>query len=159
MTDLLETVVENRYIVQPNHTNTHGTAHGGRVVKWMDDVGAMAAMRFSGEACVTARMDQVNFEGPVPSGEIALVTAFVYDAGETSVDVRVEAFREDPFDGERELTTESDFVYVAVDEEYRPTSVPELTVGSEEAQELRDAALGEGTAMDLDDESSGKSVE
>jgi len=155
MTDLLETVVENRWIVQPNHTNTHGTAHGGRVVKWMDDVGAMAAMRFAGEACVTARMDQVNFEGPVPAGEIAMVTAFVYDAGRTSIDVRVEAFRETPFDGTRELTTESDFVYVAIDEQHRPTEVPELTVGSEEARELRQAALGEEMAMEPENRSSG----
>jgi acyl-CoA hydrolase len=148
MTELLNTVIENRWIVQPTHTNVHGTAHGGRVVKWMDDVGAMSAMRFSGEACVTARMDQVNFEGPIPSGEIALVTAFVYDAGETSIDVRVEAFREHPLDGERELTTESDFVYVAVDENQQPTAVPELTVHGEEAEALRAAALDGETVAD-----------
>lgn len=148
MTELLETVIENRWIVQPTHTNVHETAHGGRVVKWMDDVGAMAAMRFSGEACVTARMDQVNFEGPIPAGEIALVTGFVYDAGETSINVRVEAFREHPLDGTRELTTESDFVYVAIDETQTPTQVPELTVHGEEAQALREAALDGETIAD-----------
>jgi len=48
MTDLIETVIENREMVQPNHANMLETAHGGHVMKWMDEVGAMSAMRFSG---------------------------------------------------------------------------------------------------------------
>jgi len=49
MTDLIETVIENREMVQPNHANMLETAHGGHVMKWMDEVGAMSAMRFRGD--------------------------------------------------------------------------------------------------------------
>ncbi len=38
MTDLLETLIENREMVQPNHANMLGTAHGGNVMKWMDEI-------------------------------------------------------------------------------------------------------------------------
>ncbi|WP_049925109.1 acyl-CoA thioesterase [Halopiger goleimassiliensis] len=141
MTDLMETLVENREMVQPNHANMLGSAHGGNVMKWMDEVGAMSAMRFSGETCVTARVNSMNFERPISVGDTAYITAYVYDAGRSSVKVRLIAEREDLRTREREQTTESYFVYVAIDEENRPTSVPELTVSTDRGEELRAAAL------------------
>lgn len=141
MTDLVETYIKNRHLIQPNHTNNLNTAHGGNVMKWMDVDGALSAMRFAGETCVTARMDQVNFVQPIPVGETALVQAYVYDSGRTSVNVRLKAFRENPRTGDRELTTDSFFVYVAIDEDRNPTPVPELTVDTERGRELRDEAL------------------
>ena len=145
MTDVMDTYIENRHLIQPNHTNNFDMAHGGNVMKWMDTDGALSAMRFAGETCVTARMDQVNFVQPIPRGDTALIRAYAYEAGETSVRVRLKAFRENPQTGETELTTESFFVYVAIDEDHEPTEVPDLTVGSERGEELRNEALkGEG---------------
>lgn len=141
MTDLMDTYIENRHLVQPNHTNNYSMAHGGNVMKWMDVVGALSAMRFAGQTCVTARMDQVNFVQPIPVGDTALIQAFAYEAGRTSVRVRLKAFRENPQTGETELTTESFFVYVAIDDDHEPTPVPELTVNSERGKELRESAL------------------
>ncbi|MEE6210307.1 acyl-CoA thioesterase [Salarchaeum sp. III] len=145
MPSVMETYVENREMVQPNHANTHGTAHGGNVMKWMDEIGAMSAMRFAGEEVVTARMNQVNFGRPIPVGDTALIEAYVYAAGSTSMRVRLRTFRENPRTGEREQTTESFFVYVAVDDDGQPTAVPEVTVETDEGEEYRRIALeGEG---------------
>ncbi len=141
MTTLMDTYIENRELVQPNHTNMLGKTHGGNVMKWMDEVGAMASMRFAGETCVTARVDSMNFELPIRVGDSALVTAYVYDAGETSVKTRVTVEREDLRTGESEFTTESYFVYVAIDEDERPTAVPSLSVSSERGETLRQRAL------------------
>jgi len=141
MPDLMETFLENRWMVQPNHANSLGTTHGGNVLKWMDEVGAMAAMRFAGRDCVTARMDQVDFVQPIPVGETALVEAYVYETGRSSVRVRLRVFREDPRSGERELTTESYSVYVAIDDDRDPVEVPPLTVATDEGHRLRQAAL------------------
>lgn len=141
MTDLMDTYIENRHLIQPNHTNNLNTAHGGNVMKWMDVDGALSAMRFAGRTCVTARMDQVNFVQPIPRGNTALIRAYVYKAGKTSVHVRLKAFRENPQTGETELTTESFFIYVAIDEDHEPTLVPELTVSSEKGEKLREEAL------------------
>lgn len=145
MPDLLSTRITNRWIVQPNHANIVDTAHGGNVVKWMDEAGAMAAMRFAGETCVTVRMNQVDFKQPIRTGDTALIDAYVYEAGTSSVRVRIRAYRENIRTGERELTSESYFVYVAIDEDRTPTPVPELTVESEEGRDLHDAAI-EGEA-------------
>ncbi len=49
MPTVLETYIENRWMVQPNHSNHLGSTHGGTVLKWMDELGAMSAMRFAGE--------------------------------------------------------------------------------------------------------------
>ncbi|ELZ35051.1 acyl-CoA hydrolase [Halogeometricum pallidum JCM 14848] len=141
MIDVEETYIENRVLVHPNDTNNYDMAHGGNVMKWMDEVGAMSAMRFAGETCVTARMESVNFHRPIPRGDAALIESYVYAAGRTSVKVRLRVFREDPLTGDTELTTESYFVYVAVDEDGEPTEVPELETNTEYGRELIETAL------------------
>jgi acyl-CoA hydrolase len=141
MPELMDTYLENRQRVQPTHANNYETAHGGNVVKWMDEVGALSAMRFAGESCVTASIDQVNFERPIPVGDTVVIESYVYAAGRTSVRVRLQAWREDPLSGDRERTTGSCFVYVAVDEDGDPVPVPELTVEGEESERLRETAM------------------
>ena len=141
MASISETFIENRERVQPNDTNNYGTAHGGNVVKWMDEVGVMAATRHAGEDCVTARINELDFSRPVPQGENCVIEAYVYDTGRTSLKVRVSAYRENPRTGEREQTTDSYFVFVAIDADRKPTPVPELQVASEQCRKLREAAL------------------
>lgn len=141
MVDLMDTYLENRSRIQPNHTNNYGNAHGGNIMKWMDEVGAMSAMRMAGETCVTANIEGMDFKRPVPGGDTAVIRAYVYEAGRTSVRVRLQAFREQPRSGEVEQTTESTFVFVAIDEDNDPTPVPELTVSSERGQRLKEEAL------------------
>ena len=143
MVELMTTFIQDRNRIQPHHANNLGTAHGGYVLRWMDEVGAMSAMRFASEPCVTAHIDSVDFELPLELGDIALVEAYVYDAGRTSVRVRVRAYGEDPLTGDSELTTESYFVFVAIDEDRRPVEVPELTVSTAEGRRLREQAIGE----------------
>ena len=141
MPDLLDTHLENRWLVQPNHANSLGTTHGGDVLKWMDELGVLSAMRFAGENCVTASIDGVEFRRPIPVGETAVVDAYVYETGRTSVSIRVRVHRENPRTGGRKFTTESYAVYVAVDSDGDPTPVPDLTVDSERGERLRADAL------------------
>jgi acyl-CoA hydrolase len=140
MPTLLDTRIENRQFVYPQHANNRGTVHGGHVMRWMDEGGAMAAVRFAGGPAVTASVDGLDFHRPVPVGDILVVEAYVYDTGRTSMTVRLRADREDPRTGARERTTESDFVFVAVDGDGRPTPVPELRVETDRGRELRAAA-------------------
>ena len=141
MTSVSDTYIENRQRVQPTHTNNHATAHGGNVVKWMDEVGAMSAMRHAGETCVTARINRLDFKRPIPQGDICVIESYAYATGRTSVRVHLRAFREKPRSGAREETTESYFVFVAVDDDGKPVQVPELAVETDRCRELRAAAL------------------
>ena len=141
MPTLMDTYIENRERVQPNHANNYETAHGGIVMKWMDEIGAMSAMRFAGETCVTASVDHMDFRRPIPVGDTTVIESYVYDAGRTSVKVHLRAFREKPRTGEREKTTQSYFVYVAVDDDGEPTTVPEFAVETDRETELLEAAV------------------
>ncbi|PCR91857.1 acyl-CoA thioesterase [Natrinema ejinorense] len=138
MPTLLETRIKNRFRVQPNHANNNDTLHGGNLMKWLDEVSAMSAMRFAGETCVTARVNELDFERPIRIGDTALVEAYVYDSGRTSVHVALRAWREEPRSGETEKTTESTFTFVAIDENGETVPVPDLSVETEEGERLRD---------------------
>jgi len=140
MVELMDTFIEDRNSVHPHHANPLGTAHGGRVLHWMDEVAAMSAMRFAGQPCVTAHINSVDFERPLQIGDIAFLEAYVYQAGRTSVRVRVRAYGEDPLTGEREQTTESYFVFVAIDENNTPVEVPPLTATTAAAEQLIEEA-------------------
>ena len=141
MATISETRIENHERVQPNDTNNYSSAHGGKIVKWMDEVGAMSAMRHAGTTCVTARINSLDFRRPIPQGDICVIDSYAYATGQTSIRVRITASREAPRTGQREQTTDSYFVYVAVDDEHESTTVPELTVESDTDRKLREAAV------------------
>ena len=137
---LMDSYTEMTEMLLPNDTNTLGRALGGAVLHWMDLAGAISAMRFSGLQCVTAAMDHVDFISPIDEGEVAIVEAYVFDTGRTSVDVKVDVLAEDPREGEPRETTTSFFTFVALDEDGKPAPVPDLEVPTENQRALRDAA-------------------
>lgn len=141
MVDLANSRVQNRHRIQPNDTNHYGTAHGGVVMLWMDETAALSAVRFAGEWCVTAHIHDVDFFTPVPAGDTLFLDAYVYAAGQTSCTIRLRAYREDPKTGDRELTTDSQFVFVAVDEERQTVSVPALETPTDEEAALQTDAI------------------
>ncbi|AUV83132.1 acyl-CoA thioesterase [Salinigranum rubrum] len=133
-----DTYIQNRERIQPNQTNNYDTAHGGIVMHLMDEIGAMSAMRFAGETCVTARVESLDFRRPIPRGDIAVVEAWVYEAGRTSVKVRLRVDREDPRTGESERTSDSTFTFVAVDTEGVPLEVPDVAIETDRDRDLRE---------------------
>ncbi|WP_433624640.1 acyl-CoA thioesterase [Halomicrococcus sp. NG-SE-24] len=137
---LMDSYTEMTELLLPNDTNNLGRALGGVVLHWMDICGAIAAMRFSNQQCVTASMDHVDFISPIDLGEVAVVEAFVFSTGRTSVDVKVNVRAEDPRTGEERETTTSFFTFVALDESGTPTPVPDLECPTENQQSLCDAA-------------------
>lgn len=141
MVTISDTYIENRERIQPDDTNNYGSAHGGNVMRWMDEIGALCAMRHAGETCVTASVNDLDFRRPIPQGDTCVIVGYAYATGRTSIRVRLRAFHEDPRTGEREQTSDSYFVFVATDGDGSPTPVPELEVGSERCERLRKAAL------------------
>jgi acyl-CoA hydrolase len=71
----------------------------------MDICGAIASLRFSNQAVVTASMDHVDFKAPLDLGEIAVIEAYVYDTGRTSINVKVDVHAENPRAGDTRETT------------------------------------------------------
>jgi acyl-CoA hydrolase len=138
---LSESHTEMTEMLLPDSTNALGRALGGVVLHWMDICGAISAMRFANQQCVTASMDHVDFIAPIDVGEIAVIKAYVFNTGQTSVDVKVDVHSEDPRTGEIQETTTSFLTYVAIDDEGHPTAVPDVVCEEEAEAELRDAAV------------------
>lgn len=113
-------------LVFPKDTNYLGTAFGGFVLSLMDKAASVAAVRHAGGAVVTARMDGVDFRVPIQVGDAVALDARVVRVGRTSMTIQVDVYRENMASGDQQLATTGFFVFVAVDAEGRPRSVPPL---------------------------------
>ncbi|MFB6347153.1 MAG: acyl-CoA thioesterase [bacterium] len=141
MPSLMDSYVESSQFVQPNDTNAMNVAHGGNVVKWMDEIGGLAAMRFSGEICVTAGMDRVDFHHPIKLGNSANIEAYVFRTGTTSLSVFIRVSAEDLLESTDQITTESLFTYVAISVEQEPIEVPDLSITTTQEERLQQKAI------------------
>jgi acyl-CoA hydrolase len=110
-------------LVMPNRTNHHGNLFGGHALGLMDHAGWVAATRRARRTMVTVASDRVEFKVPVRAGQLVELVARVAKVGRTSVTVGVEMWAEDVASGERRLATTGRFVFVAVDDDGRPTPI------------------------------------
>jgi acyl-CoA hydrolase len=133
---LIESHVTSVERIQPNQANNYENAHGGEVVKLMDELAAISAMRVAGETCVTASIGSVDFESPIPVGHVVELSAYVYEAGRTSLGVRVTVESRDPRDRAATRTTSACFRMVAVDSDGEPVPVPDVSAETDREREL-----------------------
>lgn len=113
-------------IVLPNDTNTLGNLLGGRLMHFIDLVGAMAAYRHSRTHVVTAAMDHIDFLQPVRVGDLLTLKSRVNRAFSTSMEVGVKAWVENTQTGVMLHVASAYLVFVAIDQHGRRVKVPEL---------------------------------
>ncbi len=101
-------------------------------MKWVDEAGAIAAMRHANRPVVTIAVDSMTFKSPVLVGQLLTLDAKVTYVGRTSIEVGVAVTAEDPIRGTITHTNSAYLVYVALDDQLRPTSVPGLSCESDE---------------------------
>ncbi len=110
-------------LIMPNHTNHQGTLFGGHALGLMDHAGWVAATRCARHTMVTVASDRVEFKVPVRAGQLVELVARVTKVGRTSVTVGVDMYAEEVLSGERRLATSGSFVFVAIDDDGRPTPI------------------------------------
>jgi len=140
MVRLIDSYTETSEVVMPDATNNLGRALGGWVLHRMDLGGVVAARRFAQSQVVTASIERVDFHAPIDLGDIAVLTAYVYDVGETSMQVRVDVTAERPSESVERDTASSHLTFVAIDDAENVQPVPELTAETAEERRLREAA-------------------
>lgn len=118
--------------MMPEHANPGGSVHGGLIMKMVDEAGAIAAMRHAQRRVVTIAMDSMTFKSPVEVGQLVTMESKVTYVGRTSVEVSVRVLAEDPVRGTVTHTNSAYLVYVALDDNLRPTPVPGLIPATEE---------------------------
>jgi acyl-CoA hydrolase len=125
---------ESVYSVLPEDTNIHGNLFGGRLVEWIDKIGALVAIRHSRKNVVTANIDSLSFIEPITLGDSVILRSWINYAGITSMEIEVVAFAEKRADGKKILACTAYLTYVAIDENSRPTPVPKLILKNAEEQ-------------------------
>ena len=130
------TVADSRSVLVhwmgPTDANSAGFVHGGVVMKLVDEVAGLAAVRHSHRRVVTAAADRMTFLQPIHVGELVTLNASVNAAWTTSMEVGVRVLAENPRTGEVRHTNTAYLTMVAVDDEGRPASVPALLADSPE---------------------------
>jgi uncharacterized protein (TIGR00369 family) len=129
-------------MMQPEHANSQGVVHGGWIMKLVDEAGALAAMRHARHRTVTVAIDTMVFRLPIRIGNLVILDAEVTYAGHTSMEVEVDVVAENPITGERTHTNTAYLVYVAIDDNGKPTRIPPLLTETPEEQSRMDAAKG-----------------
>ena len=127
-------------VMGPQDTNGLGNVHGGVIMKMVDEAGGFAAMRHARRPCVTVVMDSMTFMEPVRVGMLVTCNAELTYVGRTSMEVRVQVVTENPIEGISRLSNTAYLVYVALDDEGRPTPVPPLDYETEEEQHRAEQA-------------------
>jgi 4-hydroxybenzoyl-CoA thioesterase len=97
---------------------------GGRVLKWIDKAAFGCAAGWCATYCVTAYVGNVNFVRPIHAGDLVEVAAQLVLTGRSSMHVLVTVRAGPIMTGPAEQTTSCIVVFVAVDEDGRPTPVP-----------------------------------
>ncbi|MCX6038827.1 MAG: acyl-CoA thioesterase [Chloroflexi bacterium] len=128
-------------MMMPEHANTHGNVHGGWIMKLVDEAGALASTRHAAHRTVTVAIDQMVFRHPIHIGDLVLFNAEVTYAGRTSMEVEVDVIAENPISGEQIHTNAAYLVYVAIDDDGKPTQIPPLMAETPEEQARMDAAV------------------
>jgi acyl-CoA hydrolase len=118
----------------PTDANSAGFVHGGVVMKLVDEVAGLAAVRHSRRRVVTAAADRMTFLLPIHIGELVTLNASVNAAWTTSMEVGVRVEAENPLTGEVRHTNTAYLTLVAVDDQGRPAPVPGLQLSSPEEQ-------------------------
>ena len=121
-----ESQSERSEIVFPADTNALGNLFGGRLMQFIDLVGAVAASRHSRAITVTASMDHLDFVAPVHIGDLLILKASVNRAFRTSMEIGVKAMVEDVREQRLRHVSSAYLTYVAVDREGRALSVPQV---------------------------------
>lgn len=119
-----ESKVEWFKAVQKGDININNGLFGGRLLSWMDEVAGIAAIRHCGRTVTTAAIDNLTFKKGLILGDLVVIEAKVTYVGNTSLEVRVDVYKEDVEKGKRYSVNRAFFTEVCIDDHGRPTRIP-----------------------------------
>ena len=127
-------------LMLPSNTNFSGKIHGGYILSLLDQIAFACASKFSGNYCVTASVDTVNFLKPIEVGELVTMKASVNYVGNSSMIVGIRVEAENIQTGKIKHCNSSYFTMVAKDKDGKSVQVPGLILSNlEEVRRFRKA--------------------
>lgn len=134
-----DSLTEQQYLICPAHINHYGRLFGGQLLKWIDELAGIVAIRHCGCTVTTAAIDNLQFRAPAYTGDMIVLRGWVTCVGRSSMEVRVDTYRE-ALDGRREMINQAYIDMVAIDCHGKPQEVPGLAIETAEQKKEWEAA-------------------
>lgn len=131
---------EQQYLIRPAHINPYGRLFGAQLLKWIDEVAGIVAVRHANAIVTTAAIDNLQFTKPAYAGQMIVLCGRVTYVGRTSMEIRVDTYTE-ALDGTRLLINKAYIDMVAINNEGEPIEVPALELETEEQRTEYEAAV------------------
>ncbi|NQX81895.1 MAG: acyl-CoA thioesterase [Flavobacteriaceae bacterium] len=120
-------------LMLPSHSNFSGNIHGGYVLDLMDQIAFACASKHSGNYCVTASVNMVDFLSPIEVGDLLTLKASINYTGRTSMVVGLRVESENIKSGIIKHCNSSYFTMVAKNEEGKSVPVPGIILDTEDS--------------------------
>lgn len=134
-----DSFTEQQYLICPAHINHYGRLFDGQLLKWIDELAGIVAIRHCNANITTAAIDNLQFKAPAYTGDMIVLQGRVTSVGRTSMEVRVDTFIE-KLDGSRDLINRAYMDMVCIDNDGNPKEVPDILIETEEQKLEYEAA-------------------
>ncbi|MEO7776822.1 MAG: acyl-CoA thioesterase [Fibrobacteria bacterium] len=135
------THTESSEFILPGDLNSLGYLFGGKLVSWIDKVGAISAIKHVRGPVVTLSIDNLIFKKPVTNGSILTIRASVNRAFKHSMEVGVVASTLPPGSEDPVHVCTAYLTFVALDQDGRPKDIPPVVAETEVQKRRYDQAL------------------
>lgn len=135
-----ESLTEQQYLIRPAHINPYGRLFGAQLLKWIDEVAGIVAVRHANAIVTTAAIDNLQFTKPAYAGDMVVLRGRVTYVGRTSMEIRVDTYTE-ALDGTRNMINRAYIDMVAINNEGKAVEVPMLELENDEQRTEYDAAV------------------
>uniref|UniRef100_A0A9L0KCF8 HotDog ACOT-type domain-containing protein n=1 Tax=Equus asinus TaxID=9793 RepID=A0A9L0KCF8_EQUAS len=98
--------------VGPAHAN-RGELGAAQLLRWIDAAACLAAEKHAGVSCVTASVDDIQFEETARVGQVITIKAKVTRAFSTSMEISIKVVVQDVFTGVEKLVSVAFSTFVA----------------------------------------------
>ena len=131
-----------RFLAAPQDANYGGNAHGGTVLRWIDETAFACAASWAGEHTVAVYSGGIHFYRPIRIGDLVEIEARLIHTGPRSLHIAVHVRAASPTSPtELRLTTQCMTVFVALGADGRALAVDPVPLVSDEDRRLDAHAL------------------
>ncbi|WP_372698797.1 acyl-CoA thioesterase [Arthrobacter sp. JSM 101049] len=130
-----------RFLASPSDVNWGGNAHGGIVMRWIDEVARACAMGWCGDDAVAVYSGGIHFLNPIHIGDVVELEARLIHTGEHSMHLAVHVRARDPRSDQWRDTTRCMTIFVSRDDAGKASPVRQLVPASDEDRRLDAHAL------------------
>ena len=129
------------FLAAPTDVNWGGNAHGGTVMRWIDDVARACAMGWCGAEAVAVYSGGIHFMAPIHIGDVVELQSRLIHTGPHSMHIAIHVRARDPRGSDWRETTRCMSVFVTRDASGRAAPVPQAVLSSDEDFRLDAHAL------------------